>query len=95
MASTAHKTEEEKKEHFDPPEVLEEKVTRLAEMIRGSKHFIAFTGAGISTSAGIPDYRSGAGTVLPTGPGCWTKLAEIEKAKKAGVKVNPRPKASF
>jgi len=44
-------------------------------MILQSKHFIAFTGAGISTSAGIPDYRSGVNTVLPTGPGCWEKLA--------------------
>ena len=44
-------------------------------MVLSSKHFIAFTGAGISTSAGIPDYRSGVNTVLPTGPGCWEKLA--------------------
>ena len=30
---TAHKTEEEKKEFFDSPEVLDEKVTMLAEMV--------------------------------------------------------------
>ncbi len=29
--------------------------------------------AGISTSAGVPDYRSSADTVLKTGPGIWTK----------------------
>ena len=46
-------------------------------MIKNSNHLVAFTGAGISTSTGIPDYRSGANTVIPTGPGCWTKLAEI------------------
>ncbi len=44
-------------------------------MIKSSKHFISFTGAGISTSAGVPDYRSGINTVLKTGPGCWEKLA--------------------
>ena len=88
MASTAHKTEEEKKEYFDSPEELDQKLERLAQMVRDSQHFVTFTGAGISTSAGIPDYRSGAKTVLETGPGCWTKLAEIEAAKKEGHKVN-------
>lgn len=41
-----------------------------------------FTGAGISTSTGIPDYRSGYGTVLETGPGCWEKAAKREQFKK-------------
>ncbi|KAG7396181.1 hypothetical protein PHYBOEH_002622 [Phytophthora boehmeriae] len=36
---------------------LENKCRRLAELIAGSKHLVAFTGAGISTSVGIPDYR--------------------------------------
>ena len=77
--STAHKTEEEKKEYFDSPEVLDEKVSLLAEMVITSSQFVAFTGAGISTSSGIPDYRSGYNTVLPTGPGCWETLANKQK----------------
>lgn len=76
MASSAHKTEEEKKEYFDSDEELEVKVTVLAEMVRKSKYFVAFTGAGISTACGIPDFRSGVNTVLPTGPGAWEKLAK-------------------
>ena len=42
---------------------------------------VAFTGAGISTSTGIPDYRSGFNTVLETGPGCWEKAAKREEWK--------------
>ena len=75
MADTAHKTEEEKKEYFDEPEVLEEKLNMLVEMVLTSEHFVAFTGAGISTSSGIPDYRSGFDTVLATGPGAWETAA--------------------
>lgn len=33
MADTAHKSEEEKKEYFDSPEILEEKCQILADMI--------------------------------------------------------------
>ena len=75
MASTAIKTEEEKREFFDDPETLDAKVTQLAEWVRESQNMSVFTGAGISTSTGIPDYRSGYGTVLETGPGCWEKAA--------------------
>jgi thiamine pyrophosphate-dependent acetolactate synthase large subunit-like protein len=88
MASTAIQNEEEKKEYFDSPEELKEKVERLAMMILNAEHFVSFTGAGISTAAGIADYRSGANTVLPTGAGCREKAAAIEKARKAGTMVN-------
>jgi NAD-dependent SIR2 family protein deacetylase len=71
MANTALNSEDQKKEYFDSPEDLEAKVSQLASWILESKHFISFTGAGISTSAGIPDFRSGLKTILPTGPGCW------------------------
>lgn len=81
MASTAIKTEEEKQEFQDSPEVLEAKVTELAQWVRESQYMTCFTGAGISTSTGIPDYRSGYGTILETGPGCWEKAALIDKFK--------------
>lgn len=87
MADTALKTDEEKKEYFDTPEELDLKVTQLAQWIRESNHFITFTGAGLSTSAGIPDFRSGVNTVLKTGPGAWEKAA-TSTSIKSQVKVS-------
>ena len=75
------KKEEEKKEYVDSADVLDAKVTELAQMIRQSQNMLCFTGAGISTSTGIPDYRSGYNTILETGPGCWEKAAMREKWK--------------
>ncbi|KAM1170151.1 hypothetical protein ACFX2G_021064 [Malus domestica] len=43
-------------EHFDTPHVLQEKFEQLAMVIQKSKHLVVFTGAGISTSCGIPDF---------------------------------------
>jgi len=83
MALLALKTEQEKVEYFDEPEVLEYKVKRLAELIMQSKNMIAFTGAGISTAAGIPDYRSGENTIVETGPGSSEKLLASDIATKA------------
>ena len=86
--STAHVTEEEKKEFFDSEEELDRKINILAQWVRESNYFISFTGAGISTSAGIPDYRSGFNTVLPTGAGCWErKAAKGIKKEKPKIRV--------
>uniref|UniRef100_A0A3Q0SQX4 protein acetyllysine N-acetyltransferase n=1 Tax=Amphilophus citrinellus TaxID=61819 RepID=A0A3Q0SQX4_AMPCI len=51
-------------EHFDSPEELKAKVEALAQLIKESQYLVVHSGAGISTSAGIPDFR---------GPkGVWT-----------------------
>jgi NAD-dependent deacetylase len=49
---------------------LETGVARLCEMIGQAKVVLAFTGAGISTECGIPDFRSPGGI--------WTKMRPIQ-----------------
>ncbi|RLN98483.1 hypothetical protein BBJ28_00006540 [Nothophytophthora sp. Chile5] len=54
----AEEIEAVKEPKVEPTESeLDRKCRRLAELIAGSKHLVVFTGAGISTSVGIPDYR--------------------------------------
>jgi len=49
-------------EYLDLPDALDAKVKVLAAMVRASRHTVVLSGAGISTSAGIRDYASKAGT---------------------------------
>ena len=49
---------------FDSPEQLDVKIEEFIKLFRESKHIVVHTGAGVSTAAGIPDFR---------GPkGVWT-----------------------
>lgn len=57
---------ERQKEVKDSEDVLREKCQQLSDLIRSASHVIVYTGAGISTSADIPDYRGENGV--------WTKL---------------------
>ncbi|CAL5403327.1 unnamed protein product [Camellia sinensis] len=64
-------------EIFDSPHVLHQNIKKLALMIQKSKHLVVFTGAGISTSCGIPDFR---------GPkGVWTLQREGKGVPEASL----------
>ncbi|KAL5706062.1 NAD(+)--protein-arginine ADP-ribosyltransferase [Ranunculus cassubicifolius] len=64
-------------ENFDPHHVLQQKISELAALIQQSNHLVAFTGAGISTSCGIPDFR---------GPkGIWTLQREGKGIPEASL----------
>jgi NAD-dependent deacetylase len=56
-------------EHNPNPQ-LEERIEELAALVSSSRYLVAFSGAGISTESGIPDFR---------GPqGIWTRMRPIE-----------------
>ena len=57
----------------DSPDKLHQSIQDLVKMVRESKHLVVHTGAGISTSCGIPDFR---------GPkGVWTLEEKGEQPK--------------
>eukprot|EP00697_Spironema_sp_BW2_P015666 gnl/Spiro4/6610_TR3409_c0_g1_i1.p1 gnl/Spiro4/6610_TR3409_c0_g1~~gnl/Spiro4/6610_TR3409_c0_g1_i1.p1 ORF type:complete len:573 (+),score=137.75 gnl/Spiro4/6610_TR3409_c0_g1_i1:38-1720(+) len=83
MAYTAHKDEESLRERFDSPSELAAKVDQLASFVREAAHMVVFTGAGISTSAGIPDFR---------GPdGKWTREAQGKEPLRGVSTVSAFP----
>ena len=63
--------DKEKLEYIEPNSTLLPKIKEVAKLLKSANHCIVFTGAGVSTSANIPDFR---------GPqGVWTKEDKKEK----------------
>ncbi|KAG4435789.1 hypothetical protein IFR05_008733 [Cadophora sp. M221] len=64
-------------ERIESTQMIEKKAQTIADCIKRSQHFIIFTGAGVSTSAGIPDFR---------GPdGAWTLRAQGRQRTEKSV----------
>jgi NAD-dependent deacetylase len=49
---------------------VESDIAELADLFRGARRAVVFTGAGISTESGIPDFRSPGGI--------WTKMMPVQ-----------------
>jgi len=61
-------------EKHDSARRLQNSLEKIVALVREAEHLVVFTGAGISTSAGIPDFR---------GPnGIWTKQQREDKSVK-------------
>lgn len=66
-------SEDDITEYFDSEEELQQSAKKFASLVKSSKHFVVYTGAGVSTAAKIPDYR---------GPnGVWTLKAQGKMPK--------------
>lgn len=62
-------------------ESRQEQIPKLASLLRKASYPVAFTGAGISTESGIPDYRS-------PSTGLWTKM-DPEKISVRAFRHDP------
>ena len=63
--------------------VLEQQVREVAELVAQSQRVVAFTGAGISTPSGIPDFRS-------PDSGLWDHADPMTVGSIIGFRQNPQ-----
>ncbi|KAH3759468.1 silent information regulator family protein [Pelomyxa schiedti] len=70
-----HAYDEERREYLEPLASLQEKAAHVAQLLRASKHTVVYSGAGISTSSGIGDFRGPKGlwTCSDKGTKCESK----------------------
>lgn len=61
---------------------IQDKIVQAAQLLRNAMSAVAFTGAGISTPSGIPDFRS-------PGSGLWEQYDPFEVASLSAFKQHP------
>ena len=49
---------------------MDREIAQLVDLLRAARRAVVFTGAGISTESGIPDFRSPGGI--------WTKMMPVQ-----------------
>jgi NAD-dependent deacetylase len=64
--------------------LLHESIGYAANLLKNASYGVAFTGAGISTPSGIPDFRS-------HNTGLWENVDAMEVASIYGFRQNPQP----
>lgn len=62
--------------------MFELEVQKAAELLRGARHAVALTGAGVSTPSGVPDFRS-------PHSGLWEQVDAMEVASLYGFRRRP------
>lgn len=67
-------------DYLDSPDVLKAKIRVLVDLISTAKSCVAYTGAGISTSAALPDYRSKQGAWTLREKGLQVQGRSIDEA---------------
>mmetsp|Transcript_11146 Transcript_11146/g.15541 ORF Transcript_11146/g.15541 Transcript_11146/m.15541 type:complete len:328 (-) Transcript_11146:199-1182(-) len=83
LSEYSNKGELGSEEVFEDAKSVEGKVEQLAQYFRESKYTVLYTGAGISTAAGIPDFR---------GPnGVWTCEARGKKCPQGVAWDDTKP----
>jgi NAD-dependent deacetylase len=63
-------------------ELLDLQIEKASQLLQSARHAVVFTGAGISTPSGIPDFRS-------QGTGLWTRSNPMEVASLSAFRYHP------
>ncbi len=78
-------------------DILAEKIDKAAELVAQSQKIMVFTGAGISTESGIPDFRSPGGIWTKYDPDDFTiqKYRSSQEVRKKVWKLMTDPELKF